>query len=115
MLPLLPSLICNKSGLIAGAFIIQNRTVGNILTARTLIVLIIVAYRSKNNKFIPYVTAGWAFVFGNMHAMLFTQLDPIYGSCERIGLLIIVKITVSLFLIRSIAIWKTINQKASTN
>lgn len=79
------------------------------------IVLIIVAYCSNNNKFIPYLTAGWAFVLGNMYAMLFTRLDPIHGSGERVGLLILVNIIALLFLILSIAVSKNMNQKSNTN
>jgi len=30
----------------------------------------------------------YAYVVGNLYAMLFTRLDPVHGSGERIGLLV---------------------------
>ncbi len=31
----------------------------------------------------------YAYVVGNLYAMLFTRLDPVHGSGERIGLLVV--------------------------
>jgi len=70
------------------------------------IYLILIAYLSKNNKYLPYLMVGWAFVLGNMYAMLFNRLDPIYGSGERINLLIAINFIALFFLIFSAIVLK---------
>ena len=70
------------------------------------IFLIVFSMLSKKNKYLPYLIAGWAFVLGNMYAMLFNRLDPVFGSGERINLLIAINIVALLFLIFSFVVYK---------
>ena len=72
--------------------------------------LILIAYFSKNNKYIPYLVAGWAFVLGNMYAMLFNRLDPVYGSGDRINLLIAINFIALFFLIFSVVVSRKNNK-----
>jgi len=68
--------------------------------------LIVIAYLSKEDKYIPYLIAGWAFLLGNMYAMLFNRLDPVHGSGERINLLIAINFIAVFFLILSVIVYK---------
>jgi len=68
------------------------------------IVLIVISMLSKENKYLPYLIAGWAFVLGNMYAMLFNRLDPVYGSGERINLLIGINLVALFFVIFSVIV-----------
>ena len=73
--------------------------------------LIISAYLSTDFKYWPFMIASWAFVLGNMYAMLFSRLDPIYGSGERIMLLVVINLISCLYLVLSIRTW--MNHKSS--
>jgi hypothetical protein len=68
--------------------------------------IIISAYLAKENKYLPYLIAAWAFVLGNMYAMLFNRLDPVYGSGERINLLIGINFIALFFLIFSFSVYR---------
>ncbi len=50
--------------------------------------LIICAIAIKNAQHLPWLMGIWMFMFGNIYAMLFSRLDPVSGTGERIELLI---------------------------
>lgn len=50
--------------------------------------LLFAAYKVKEPSHAPAYLAIWMFSFGNIYAMLFTRLDPVTGSGERIGALL---------------------------
>ncbi|MGI9283389.1 MAG: hypothetical protein ACR2PX_27675 [Endozoicomonas sp.] len=56
------------------------------LASVALIGMALLGHRMKAQFLLPVV---WAFICGNLYAMLFTRLDPVTGSGERIGLLVV--------------------------
>ena len=72
--------------------------------------LIVFAWLSNNNRYLQYLVATWAFVLGNMYAMLFNRLDPVYGSGERINLLIAINLIALFFLIFSVFVSRSQNK-----
>ncbi|MCL6269417.1 hypothetical protein M3P05_05590 [Sansalvadorimonas sp. 2012CJ34-2] len=53
------------------------------------ILLIVTAKISWDKTIHWFMPVLWAFACGNLYAMLFTRLDPVTGSGERIGLVTI--------------------------
>ena len=60
----------------------------------------------KSPQFLAMIPAVWAFVAGNLYAMLFTRLDPIHGSGERIGLVVVALTAAFAGLCGAIAVWR---------
>ncbi|CAM3704336.1 hypothetical protein [Parendozoicomonas haliclonae] len=63
-------------------------------------------------KWLAMLPAVWTFIIGNLYAMLFTRLDPVTGSGERIGLLIVAIAAAAVGLIGAIQTWR--KQSASS-
>ena len=72
--------------------------------------LIVFAWLSNNSRYLQYLVASWAFVLGNMYAMLFNRLDPVYGCGERINLLIAINLIALFFLIFSVFVTRSQNK-----
>ncbi len=60
----------------------------------------------KSPKLLAMIPAVWAFVVGNLYAMLFTRLDPVFGSGERISLLIVALAAATAGLVGAILVWR---------
>ncbi len=77
------------------------------IAAAALIAVIILA--QSKEKMIMFLPVIWSFICGNLYAMLFTRLDPVTGSGERIALLVIAlsAALVGLFS-AAMAVWKTV-------
>ncbi|WP_281648849.1 hypothetical protein [Parendozoicomonas sp. Alg238-R29] len=63
----------------------------------------------KSPRFLALTPSVWAFVAGNLYAMLFTRLDPVHGSGERIGLLVVALSAAVAGFIGAVRVWHSNN------
>ena len=52
-------------------------------------ILLFLSARPPRSYTVPLLLGSYLFMFGNIYAMLFNRLDPVHGSGERIGLLLV--------------------------
>ncbi len=61
-----------------------------------------------------WLLAGWAFATGNLYAILFSRMDPTFGSGQRIGLVTIALLAAAVGLLATAALGRQVTPPDNT-